>query len=526
MLVRDGEGFNMIERSPRTPCKRDGSGPRIVAVRRRRRSIRALFAALTLGATSVAAAPADFGAVDAYVAAQRAAQRIPGVALALVAPDGTIHLGGFGTTDTGDAASTSPTMVTAQTPFIIGSTSKSFTALAVMQLVEAGRVELDAPAQRYLPWFRVADEHASAQITVRDLLNQTSGLSTASGRRTLMEYSSGDDALTNRVRGLRDVALTAPVGGTYQYSNCNYQVLGAIVEAVSGETFEAYMQSHVFDPLQMTHTYTSKAAAAANGLAMGHRSLFGRPLAYDETLPRGSIPSGFIISTANDMSHYLSAQLNGGRWRDASVLSPVGIAELHRGAARVNDDVLYAMGWNVGSVDGMPAVWHGGDTFGYQSFMVLLTDARWGAVMLANMNDIPSNPRFAEIVEGALDIAIGRPPKQEHVHDAATFHAIVFATIALQILGMLRSVLLFARWRRDPARRPRGAPAVFLRLILPCLTNALWGAAILAGIPIAFGPLPVVTLGMPGPGHLLLLSGAVALGWSAVRAALAWKIRS
>jgi CubicO group peptidase (beta-lactamase class C family) len=234
-----------------------------------------------IAVTRVAAAAQDFAPVDAYVDAQRITQRIPGLALAVVGADGTIHVGGFGVTDPGGAA------ITSQTPFILGSTSKSFTALAVMQLVEAGSVELDAPVQRYLPWFAVADAQASAQITVRQLLNQTSGLSTASGRRTLTEYSSGDDALENRVRGLRDVALTAPVGTMYQYSNCNYQVLGAIVQAVSGTSFEGYLQTHVFDPLGMTHTYTSKSAAVANGLAIGHRTVFGRPVAFDEPLPRG-----------------------------------------------------------------------------------------------------------------------------------------------------------------------------------------------------------------------------------------------
>jgi len=485
----------------------------------RRYCTRSVAATLLFLSTTVIAAPTDFSVIDAYIATQRAAQHIPGLALAIVAPDGSIHLGGFGVTDAGGA------VVTSQTPFIIGSTSKSFTALAVMQLVEAGRVELDAPVQRYLPWFRVADDGASAQITVRDALNQTTGLSTASGRRTLMEYSSGDDALQNRVRALRDVAPTAPVGRTYQYSNCNYQILGAIVETVAGRSYEAYVQEHVFDPLDMTHTYTSKSAAVANGLAMGHRSLFGRPIAYDEPLPRGSIPSGFIISTAEDMSHYLSAQLNGGRWRDRSVLSAAGVAEMHRGAARIGtSDVYYAMGWNAGLLDGMPAVWHGGDTFGYQSFMALLTDAGWGAVMLANKNDIPSNARFAEILTGALDLAIGRPPKADHANDSAIVHAIVFAIVALQALGMTRTARLLALWRREPDRRPRGASAVVGRLVLPSLTNALWGGLILGAVPMTFAPLGVVTLGAPGLGHLLLLSGAAALAWSVLRPWLALRI--
>src|SRR6266516_4779552 len=121
------------------------------------------------------AATPDLAAVDRYVEGERRATRLPGLALGIVRGDQIVHLRGFGHADSSGRA------VTPQMPFIIGSTTKSFTALAVMQLVEAGKLELDAPIQRYLPWFRVADPDASARITVRHLLNQTSGISTADG---------------------------------------------------------------------------------------------------------------------------------------------------------------------------------------------------------------------------------------------------------------------------------------------------------------------------------------------------------
>jgi CubicO group peptidase (beta-lactamase class C family) len=114
---------------------------------------------------------APFDAIDAYLEEQMRRLNLPGVSLAIVEGQQIVHLRGFGRARPGGEAP-SP-----QTPFFIGSLTKSFTALAVMQLVEAGQVELDAPLQRYLPWFRVADPQASAQITVRHLLNQTSGLS-------------------------------------------------------------------------------------------------------------------------------------------------------------------------------------------------------------------------------------------------------------------------------------------------------------------------------------------------------------
>ena len=121
----------------------------------------------------------DFATIDSYVQAQLGASHIPGLALGIVQGDQIVHLKGFG------KANDSGSAVTPQTPFLLGSLSKSFTALAVMQLVEAGKIALDAPIARYLPRFRVADPAASARITVRQLLNQTSGIATDTGRSFL-----------------------------------------------------------------------------------------------------------------------------------------------------------------------------------------------------------------------------------------------------------------------------------------------------------------------------------------------------
>jgi CubicO group peptidase (beta-lactamase class C family) len=197
--------------------------------------------------------------------------------------------------------------VTPRTPFIIGSLSKSFTALAIMQLVQAGKVVLDAPVQRYLPWFRVADETASTQITVRHLLNQTSGLSTKTGRSFQGNGDVSSGALEKAVRKLRSAELTAPVGKTYQYSTVNYAALGLIVQTVAGRSYESYIQTEILDPLRMSDSYTSEAAAKQHGLATGHHYWFGRPRAADLPYNRGLILAGYLISSAEDMSHYLIA---------------------------------------------------------------------------------------------------------------------------------------------------------------------------------------------------------------------------
>ena len=132
--------------------------------------------------------------IDAYVEQQMHRLKMPGVSLAIVEGDKIVHLRGFGQARPDGEAPTP------QTPFFIGSLTKSFTALAVMQLVEAGKIDLDAPVQRYLPWFRVADPQASAQMTVRHLLNQTSGLPTSSGEIQLADFDNRPGATERQAR--------------------------------------------------------------------------------------------------------------------------------------------------------------------------------------------------------------------------------------------------------------------------------------------------------------------------------------
>jgi len=198
-----------------------------------------LMLTLTIGnvnASPTQQAETDFAVIDAYVTEQMNDLGIPGMALGIVQDGQIVHLQGFGVADSTGRA------VTPQTPFYIGSLSKSFTALAVMQLVEAGKIDLDAPVQTYLPWFELADKDASARITVRNLLNHTSGISTKDGNRFL----ASQQGLEETVRGLNIIHLTQPVGTTYQYSGLNYTIAGLIVEQVSGQSYGDYVTQRIF----------------------------------------------------------------------------------------------------------------------------------------------------------------------------------------------------------------------------------------------------------------------------------------
>ena len=331
-------------------------------------------------------AETDFAAIDAYVSAQQEKLGIPGLALGIVQEGQVAHLRGFGVADSSGRA------VTPQTPFTIGSVTKSFTALAVMQLVEAGQIDLDAPVQAYLPWFELADKEASARITVRNLLNQTSGISEKDGNR----FWLNKQGLEQKVRGLGRIRLTRPVGTTFQYCNLNFDIAGVIVEQVSGQAYADYVTRHIFEPLDMRHSYASRAPALADGLAQGHHYMFGRAFRNEGAIPPAQLASGFLIASVEDLAHYAIAQLNGGRYGESSVLSPQGIAELHAPAVPTEGGDPYAMGWGVSPWDGTTVIWHGGDSSRALSMVLLLPERGSAIILLSNASGFEQEPKFRD----------------------------------------------------------------------------------------------------------------------------------
>jgi CubicO group peptidase (beta-lactamase class C family) len=504
------------------------AGRRTGRFRARRRSIviALALAALVVGAAYLVSKPGSdapaangadagpkFAEIESFVQDEMAAQRIPGLALGIVERGRIAYVRGFGEADE------SGREVTPQTPFIIGSLSKSITALAVMQLVEAKKIELDAPVQRYLPWFRVADEKASAEITVRHLLNHTSGLSTKTGRTFQGNGDTSDTALEQAVRKLQSATPTEPVSSKHQYSTINYSVLGLIVQTVTGESYERYVQTRIFDPLQMRNSYTSEAAAQQRGLATGHNYWFGRPRAADLAYNRGLIPAGYLISSAEDMTHYLISQLNGGRYEGTSVLSLEGIGELHRPAVQTQEaDTSYGMGWFIGPVNDIPAIHHQGETFNFQANVVLVPQSRRGVVVLMNAEnslDLFTNGRMGTIVDGVTSLLEGRePPSPPSNVVIFIVYAALFTLLVLQARGIAKSV---GALRRGRIRRGRIGP--WWRIGFSLVLSLVWALFVLVLVPKQLGPgLSVLATGFPDLVYLLVASVLVALGWTVVKA--------
>lgn len=455
-------------------------------------------------------------AIDAYIEQQMRRLDIPGASLAIVEGDRIVHLRGFGRARPGGEAP-SP-----QTPFFIGSTTKSFTALAVMQLVEAGKVELDAPVQRYLPWFRVADPRPSAQMTVRHLLNQTSGLPLAPGWQHLADFDARPGATERQARALSTLQLARSVGSAFEYSNTNYNLLGLIVEAASGKSYADYIQAHIFDPLGMRHSHTSKAAAKQDGLAVGHQSWFGVPIPVDLPVPVGSLPSGQLISNAEDMGHYLIAYLNEGRYGEVQVLSSAGIAELLRPALPATSGGVqmghYAMGWYVEDQGKTKVIWHSGMIPDFYAYMALVPDQKKGVVLLVNANHFTGELTLTEVGRNVATLLAGNPPAPIKL-GAVPWVVRGFLLVPIfQIVDVLVTLRRVRRPRRDAVLRPGPRRKWGLDVLLPMVLNlipvagglALWGSR-LRGFFLLF---------LPDLSWLALISGGFGLVWTFLRTGL------
>lgn len=316
----------------------------------------------------------NYDRIDAYVQSQLAQMPNTALVYGIVHESQIVHLKAF------DPAHSSGQVLTPQTPFVVASVGKTFTGLAIRQLVNSGKVDLDTPAQQYIPWFTLADPESSARITVRHLLDHTSGIPNVAGNQA----SQLDPNYTTEqlVRMASNVKLNRPVGESYEYSNLNYLILGVLIENVSGQSYPNYVREHIFLPLKMNHSYLSQAEAMQANVATGHQSWFGFMVPAHYPFPRGMLPAGDSISTAEDLSHLLVALLNDGVFEGISVTDPTGTAapEMHAGK-----DAYYDIHWVLKPCPCINLnVGQSGGSANYNADLQILPGKKWGVVVLMN----------------------------------------------------------------------------------------------------------------------------------------------
>lgn len=444
--------------------------------------------------------------MDAYLAANFPRAGAPGLAVAVVDAGGVRYLRTFGDCPDADA------------PFVVGSLSKSFTAVAVMQLVEQGAVDLDAPASRYAPGYDVPDE-----VTVRSLLNQTSGFGAYD---SLAEAADGELGETF---------------GTFSYANANYDLLGRVVEGASGEDYACYLDEHVLEPLGMASTTADPARAEALGMVPGHRDWFGLPVADGFRHAQGDgawggPASGYVASSVRDMASYLRMYLNGGMGDGARVLSADSVRRMF--LDRVPDpegDTYYGMGWTSFSWDdGELVLSHDGQVENYTASMCLLPERGIGIVALSDANDnAGGNIRFFDLVGGVVSVAIGGTGQP--MDDAWTWawRQRVDVLYASALLLAVSPLLLTGRWRRRLSAACRGGVAPIVRarslrmlLVRGVLLHVALPVCILA-LPFVWGvPWRDLLTFSPDVSTVLLASAGLLVVAGAVRLAAAVTLRN
>lgn len=421
--------------------------------------------------------------IDAFVERERQASDIPGIALAIVQLGSSTHARGFGEDGHGQA-------ITPETPFPIGSVTKTFTSLLVRQAIDAGQLDANAPVQRYLPWFRVTDPEASARITLRHLLNQTSGFSHADGVAPLVQR--GNASVEALARALATVSLNRPVGERFEYSNLNFLLLGAVLEAVTGRSWAAQMQQQVFEPLQMKHSYVDHKAGRQAGMTAVHRLWFGLPLAHRVGLLPGLAPAGSLVASADDLSRYLAMLLADGQGPAGPVVSPQGVNELLAPAAPLRRFKLgttdfefrYGQGWLVGPFGAATdARWHQGALAAFEAWAVLLPDTKQAVVLLINAkSDLPFNGLDAvtsRLPIGVVNLLRGQPAPEGPSLQQAYRPFNMASAIALVVLIALSGWAVRTHRIAGPVVLLAGAVAIVI---------ALWQSGLNARILSAFAP--------------------------------------
>ncbi|MFD0711964.1 serine hydrolase domain-containing protein [Paenibacillus sp. GCM10027626] len=440
----------------------------------------------TAGAQAAAAAALDEQMIDETVEKSMQQYNIPGLALGIIKGDRIVYLKGYGVADK------SGRKVTPQTPFIIGSLSKSFTALAMMQLVEQGKIQLDDPVQHYLPWF------SEAAITVRQLLHQTSGFSTAEGRSFLQP---GWESLDEMLEKHHWRTVSDP-GTAFHYSNANYLLLGRIVEVVSKQSYEQYVQENILLPLQMNNSFTDHAQAVGAGLAAGYQPVFGKLRETHPAYLHTNLSAGYLMASAEDMAHYAIAQTNEGKYQERELLSAQGMRTMHTGI----DVTSYGMGW----FTGQSTISHTGDTENFHADLYLSTASGWGVILLMNTNDALGTTLLGNHY-GDLAFELYYYLNEGIMIDPGQLDDPLAPVMLKVMYGVLIAVCLWICWSlyrlyRMMARGSTGTGRKqMLRDLLFIIIHIGAGTAILLRVPYAAqAPWKVVMSFMPGEGHLLL----------------------
>ncbi|MCX6927571.1 MAG: serine hydrolase [Verrucomicrobia bacterium] len=352
-----------------------------------KRSPLALCALLTTSSSTPAADySAGFTALEEVIHQQMTDWNIGGIAVALVDDQRLVYWAGFGEAKRNSV-------------FRVGSISKLFNAIAVMQQVEAGKLALDAPLPAYV--LPLNPFPGAPDVTLRQILCHRSGLQRESPVGGYFDVSQPGLAAT--LASLRRCVLVTHPGEKTRYSNVAPSLAGHLVERASGQRFERYQRAHLFDPLGMTSSAWTLARALRERIVVSHmRVADGRGGWKRRPAPLfdlGTLPAGNLFSTADDLARFASALLADG----GGLVKPETLREMWR-PQLTQDSEGFGLGFSVGKFRGHRTISHSGAVYGCSSLLVLLPEEKLAAIVLCN-EDV-ANGRIHHIGDTALSLLL------------------------------------------------------------------------------------------------------------------------
>ena len=362
-----------------------------------------MFFAAYVGAAANPLSRAQIKQIDDIAARTLVTQHISGMEIGVARNGNMLYAHGYGLRD---RARRLP--VTPQTVFPVGSITKQFTSTAVMQLVERGKIDLDAHVSRYLP----AAPHGS-EITVRELLNQTSGLPDYLENKPLltaiMAGTDGPHQIQSLVALVNGKPLHFKPGSKYEYSNTNYALAGMLVSRVSGMPYREFLQREIFTPQHLTSTqYLSTTVPSGPDVARGYNYVKGRFV----LIPRFSMDwgnaAGAIASIAGDLIRWDHAYFSGAIIPLPAVriatTPPAHIAMVPSKSRSNNLGIGYAFGWVQARAEGRQMVWHNGGLPGARAMNATFPRDGLEVVVLTNVTTASPEETALKIARVIYDL--------------------------------------------------------------------------------------------------------------------------
>jgi len=388
---------------------------------------------------------------------------VPGMSISILADDEVLYFSsGYADREKGLSASEN-------TLYELASVSKAFTGMGILLLEEQGLLSMADTVQKYLPWFtlKYQGEPVDMQsLTLNNFLHHTSGLTNSRHTQNIPQGNT-PDLLQKTVEMLVDADLAFPPGEQYNYGTVNYDVLGLVIETVSGQSYEDFMREQVFRPLGLHQTYVYKEDAWATGqLAQGYRSSFFMTTPYNAPDYAGNKPAGYIISCTKDMARWMGIQM--GIVQDIPEIFHTVIEKSHQGDVSVPavNEMYYAAGWLVNAKQTI--IEHSGGNPNFSTEVAILSNERTAVCLLTN----GANTNISLVLK-VKDILDGNLTQSYEISGTQLLDiTLSSATIILCLLAIL-FFLLGLRRRKTNKRQPMTKRRIIVTVILLIATIAL-----------------------------------------------------